>query len=348
MPGRDIIVIGASAGGVQVLADLIGDLPQDLPASVFIVIHLAPFGTSAMPAILSRSGRLAAVHPKDGETIEPGKVYVAPPDHHLIIEPDRVRISRGPTENGYRPAVDVLFRTAAQVYGPRVVGVVLTGNLDDGTAGLALIKKYRGTAVVQDPEEADYPGMPRSAIASVAVDHILPLAGIGPLLVELAHQPLSDLEPDPEEGDAMEIKDELERGEDREGKGDPSGFTCPECGGALFEREKAEVIHFRCRTGHAYSPESLLAKQSETLEATLWAALRALEENAALARRMERWMLQRQRERHRAAGAEARYTQRAQEAERHAEVLRRVLVDEPEKQGEGTFRDTAGARTPSG
>jgi two-component system, chemotaxis family, protein-glutamate methylesterase/glutaminase len=329
MPGHDIIVIGASAGGVQTLVELIGALPRDLPASVFIVIHVAPFGTSAMPAILSRSGPLPAVHPRDNELIVPGKVYIAPPDHHLLLEPDRVRISRGATENGYRPAVDVLFRTAAQIYGPRVVGVVLTGNLDDGTAGLALIKKYGGTAVVQDPEEADYPGMPRSAINSVEVDHILPLAQISPLLADLAHQ---EVNPEllPEEEDAMELKNELERGEDREGKGAPSSFTCPECGGTLFEREKAEVVHFRCRTGHAYSPESLLAKQSESLEATLWAALRALEENAALARRMERWMLQRGRPR---TGAEQRYTQRAQEAEQHATVLRGVLLEEPKKVG---------------
>jgi two-component system chemotaxis response regulator CheB len=332
MPSHDIIVIGASAGGVQTLVNLIGGLPRDIPAAVFIVMHLAPFGTSAMPAILCRSGPLKALHPQDNELIEHGKVYVAPPDHHLVIEPDRVRISRGPTENGYRPAVDVLFRTAAQVYGPRVVGVVLTGNLDDGTAGLALIKKYRGTAVVQDPEEADYPGMPRNAIASVDVDYVLPLEAIGPLLVELA-QPVNDLEPPPEEGDDMEIKKELERGEDREGKGEPSSFTCPECGGTLFEREKADVVHFRCRTGHAYSPESLMAKQSESLEATLWAALRALEENAALARRMERWMLQRLRERKRTVGAEERYTRRAQEAEQHAEVLRQVLMEEPRKVG---------------
>lgn len=334
MPCHDMILIGASAGGVQTLAELVSGLPRDLPAAVFIVIHVAPFGTSAMPAILSRSGPLPAVHPQDDELITPGKVYVAPPDHHLIIEPDRVRISRGPTENGYRPAVDVLFRSAAQVYGPRTVGVVLTGNLDDGTAGLALIKKYGGTAVVQDPEEADYPGMPRSAIASVDVDHVLPIAGIAPLLADLAHQEVKEPEPPPEEEDTMEIKRELERGEDREGKGDPSGLTCPECGGTLFEREKAEVVHFRCRTGHAYSPESLLAKQSESLEATLWAAVRALEENAALARRMERWMLQRQSERNHPDGTELRYTRRAEEAEKHADVLRQVLLlEEPEKVG---------------
>jgi two-component system chemotaxis response regulator CheB len=332
MACRDIIVLGASAGGVQTLSDLVSELPRDLPAAIFVVIHISPSGTSAMPAILSRSGPLKAIHPRDNELIEHGKIYVAPPDHHLIIEPKRVRISRGPTENGYRPAVDVLFRTASQVYGSRVVGVVLTGNLDDGTAGLALIKKYGGTAIVQDPEEADYPGMPRSAIASVDIDHVLPVAGIAPLLVDLAHQEAP--ESFPEQEDAMEIKKELERGEDREGKGAPSSFTCPDCGGTLFEREKAEVVHFRCRTGHAYSPESLLAKQSESLENTLWAAVRALEENAALARRMERWMLQRQMERHRTDGTEKRYTQRAEEAEQHADLLRRVLLmEEPEKVG---------------
>src|SRR6185436_13528007 len=198
----------------------------------------------------------------------------------------------------------VLFRTGAEVYGPRVVAVVLTGNLDDGTVGLAVVKKHRGVAVVQDPEDADYPSMPRSAIASVEVDHVLPLAGIASLLGELVHQPVDDPEPPPKEEDAMSIKRELELGEDREGKGAPSGLICPDCGGSLFEREETGVLHFRCRTGHAYSSESLLAKQSESLEASLWAAVRALEENAALAHRLERRL---QRDRSRDADAETRY-----------------------------------------
>jgi len=325
--GRDIILIGASAGGVQTLAELARHLPRDLPAAVFVVIHLAPFSSSSMPAILSRVGPLPAVHPRDGEPIVPGKIYVAPPDHHLVIEPERVRISRGPTENGHRPSVDVLFRTGAEVYGPRVVAVVLTGNLDDGTAGLAVVKKHRGVAVVQDPEEADYPGMPRSAIASVDVDHVLPLAGIASLLADLVHQPVDDPQLPPGEEDAMPIKQELELGEDREGRGVPSGLTCPDCGGSLFEREESGLIHFRCRTGHAYSPASLLAKQSETLEASLWAAVRALEENAALAHRMERRMRQ---GRSRDLPVETRYTRRAQEAERHADALRRILMGDSE------------------
>lgn len=330
MGGRDIILIGASAGGVHALSQLVALFPQDLPAAVFIVIHLSPYSKSAMPTILSRAGALPAVHPKDNDPILPGRIYVAPPDHHLLIEPDRVRLSRGPTENGHRPAVDVLFRTGAQVYGRRVLGVVLTGNLDDGTAGLATIKKEGGTALVQDPEEADYPSMPQNAIAAVDVDHVLPIAEIVPMLVRLVHEPLADPEPLSRQEQPMEMKEELERGQDREGKGPPSGLTCPECGGSLFERDEGEIVHFRCRTGHAYSPESLLAKQFDTLEATLWAAVRALQENAALARRMERSM--RQRDRFGTSAAEARYAQRAEEAEKHAEVLRRVLLrDEPKE-----------------
>jgi two-component system chemotaxis response regulator CheB len=325
MPGRDILLIGASAGGVQTIAELVRLLPRDLPAAVFVVLHVAPFGSSSMPAILSRSGPIPAIHPKDGEPILPGKIYVAPPDHHLVLEPDRVRLSRGPTENGHRPSVDVLFRTGAEVYGPRVIAVVLTGNLDDGTVGLAIVKKHGGVAIVQDPTEADYPGMPRSAIASVDVDHVLPIAGIAPLLVDLVQQPLDD-PPPPQRERAMAIKEELERGKDREGKGTPSGLTCPDCGGSLFEREESGLIHFRCRTGHAYSSGSLLAKQGESLEATLWAAVRALEENAALARRMER---RTEPGRKHSLAIGMRYARRAEEAERHADVLRGILMEEP-------------------
>ena len=185
MASRDIILIGASAGGVQALSELVGGLPADLPAAVFVVLHVSPYGRSSMPIILSRAGKLPAVHATDGEPVRMGRVYVAPPDHHLVLQDGFVRLSRAPTENAQRPAVDVLFRSGAQAYGRRVVAVVLTGNLDDGTAGLAVVKRYGGTAVVQDPEDADYPSMPLSAIANVDVDYVLPLAGIAPLLVEL-------------------------------------------------------------------------------------------------------------------------------------------------------------------
>ncbi|HWM93824.1 MAG TPA: chemotaxis protein CheB [Thermoanaerobaculia bacterium] len=333
MAVRDIILIGASAGGVQALSNLVGGFPPDFPAAVFIVLHVSPYGNSAMPAILSRAGHLPAVHPRDGEPVQPGRVYVAPPDYHLVVQDGLVRLSRAPTENAQRPAVDVLFRSAAQAYGRRVMAVVLTGNLDDGTAGLAVVKRHGGTAVVQDPEEADYPSMPLSAIANVDVDHILPLAGIAPLLVELNRVPVEELQPSqpeaqPEDGD---MKEELERGKDREEHGVPSDLTCPECGGSLRESRVEEVVHFRCRTGHAYSPETLLVKQDDVIEAALWAAVRSLLENAALARRMERRMSQGNRL---SPGAQQHYNTRAQEAERYAEVLRRMIVEDKEKDEE--------------
>lgn len=322
-PGRDIIVIGASAGGIQALCAVIDCLPPNLPAAVFIVLHIAPHGPSALPAVLGRSSCLPVVHPADGEVIRPGRIYVAPPDRHLAIENSHVHLSRNASENGHRPAVDVLFRTAAQAYGTRVVGVVLTGNLDDGTVGLVAIKQCGGATVVQDPEDADYPGMPESALANVEVDHVLPLGDIGPLIRELIEQPrpagpwtCADVEKEP---DAMGVSSDQNHG-NAELPGEPAGLTCPDCGGSLFENKGEQPVHFRCRTGHAYSPESLLAKQSDSVEAALWAALRALEENAALARRMEK--------RFRSSGiprSGERYSRRAHDADQHASVLRSIL-----------------------
>jgi len=188
MPGHDIIVIGASAGGVETLMRLIGALPPDLPAAVFVVLHVTPHATSALPDILARSGPLPALHPVDGAAIRMGQVYVAPPDHHLLVEVGHVRVVRGPYENNHRPAVDPLFRTAARAYGPRVTGVVLLGMLDDGTSGLQAVKLRGGVAVVQDPADALFPGMPRSAVENVAVDWVLPLTGIAPMLALLARE----------------------------------------------------------------------------------------------------------------------------------------------------------------
>lgn len=322
IPGRDIIVIGASAGGVQALSAVIQDLPPDLPAAVFVVLHISPDGYSALPSILSRSGLLPASHPADGEVIRPGRIYVAPPDRHLAIQNSHVHLSRNASENGHRPAVDVLFRTAARWYGPRVAGVVLTGNLDDGTVGLAAIKKCGGVAIVQDPKDADYPGMPTSALANVEVDHVLPAAGIGGLLDRLLYEPrpaggviCDEVE---EEPDAMGIW------QDPQSSGsEPSNLTCPECGGTLFEKPGERPLHFRCRTGHAYSPESLLSEQFHSLEGSLWAALRSLEENASLCRRMEERSRQ-----HGNTFSTKRYEKRAEEAEKHAEALRRILIED--------------------
>ena len=182
----NIIAVGASAGGVEALVRLVAALPAGLPASVFVTLHVPATFPSALPAILSRAGGLPAAHARDGQAFLPGHIYVAPPDHHLLLEGGAVRLSHGPRENGSRPAIDVMFRSAAHAHGPRVAGVVLTGTLYDGTGGLITIKRAGGVAIVQDPDEAAFAAMPRSAIGGDHPDYVLPLTGIAATLVRLA------------------------------------------------------------------------------------------------------------------------------------------------------------------
>ncbi|HTM07884.1 MAG TPA: chemotaxis protein CheB [Verrucomicrobiae bacterium] len=288
MPGHDIIVIGASSGGIEALVEVVSRLPEDIPAAMFIVVHVTPRSVSVLPDILNRAGPLTAAHAKNNETIKAGRIYVAPPDFHMLIDDGTIRLVRGPKENNTRPAIDPTFRTAARAYGPRVVGVVLSGALDDGTAGLHAVKKRRGVAIVQDPAEALFPDMPQNAIAGVAVDHVLPKAEIAPLLARLAREPAS-----PNGGRApetMEKEIEIEamnmKIPDDDKPGEPSVYGCPECGGVLWELQEDELLRFRCRVGHGYSAEGLIVEQSEALDTALWSAYRALQENASLARRL--------------------------------------------------------------
>ncbi len=332
MPGRDIIVVGASAGGVEALGQLVRGLPGDLPAAVFVVLHIPPHGTSVLPNILRRAGRLPADHARDGEPIVPGRLYVAPPDYHMLIKPGHVHLARGPSENSHRPAIDPLFRTAARRYGRRVIGVVLSGVLDDGTAGLLAIKNQGGLAVVQSPDDALYPGMPQNALDNVAVDHSLPVAKIGPLLSRLAAEllaPAAAAPVSPElqlETDMAELElDALQRA-DR--PGNLAGFGCPECGGTLWELHEGDLTRYRCRVGHAWSPDGLLAKQSDGLEAALWTALRALEERSVLATKMAERADQRGHDL--LAG---KFRDQGREASAHARVIRNVLLS---KRGQNT------------
>lgn len=339
MPNRDTIVIGASAGGVQALMELLRGLPADLPAAVFVVVHTSPASPGVLPQLLQRAGKLTASHARDGEPVRPGHVFVAPPDHHMLIKSEgksaTLCVVRGPKENGFRPAVDPLFRTAARIAGPRTIGVVLSGGLDDGTEGLALIKEYGGIVVVQDPDEAPFPSMPASAIAHVDVDHIVTIAAMSTLLMRLTQKPLSEgadpmspsegKEPDvAESGDASLVTGDL--------PGAPSAFTCPECGGALWELHSGRLLKYRCHIGHAYSAESLVSEQARNLEASLWTALRALEENAALRRRMA----ERARDGKLPAMADE-YARLAQDAEARAAQIRQTLMtDTPEKHAPAT------------
>jgi two-component system, chemotaxis family, protein-glutamate methylesterase/glutaminase len=326
MGGRDIIVVGASAGGVEALSRLVTDLPADLPAAVLVVLHMAPHSGTALPRILARRTKLPVGQPGAGEPLDPGRIYVAVPDHHLIVEPGVVRSAIGPKENGYRPAVDTLFRTAAASYGDRVVGVVLSGTRDDGTAGLRAIRARGGLAVVQRPDEALFPGMPESAVAGDHPDWVLPVGEIGALLVGLAHGEL------PREGGEATMDDHLDAelewarpdlarpAPPEPPLGTPSGFTCPECHGGLWEIDDGQLPRYRCRVGHGFSADSLLSNQHTDVEAVLWTAFRALEERASLCRRLADRAGERQ-----AAITSQHFRAEAAEVARQAEVLRALI-----------------------
>ncbi len=324
MSGHEIIVVGASAGGVEALVQVVREFPVKLAASVFVVLHIPAQGPSLLADILSRSGPVKALQAVDYQQIEHGRIYVASPDHHLLIERGFMRVVRGPRENRHRPAIDPLFRSAAVAYGSQVVGVVLTGALDDGTAGLLAIKQRGGITVVQDPRDAMYPDMSRSALAHVKVDHCLPIAQIGSLLVQVSREEVMPKESQPAsedmEREVRVVEMETNPLNENTQVGVPSPYSCPECGGVLWEVDDGELTRFRCRTGHAFSTDSVLAEQSERLEQALWVALKTLDENASLLRRMAKqaqqnghpWLVE-------------RLNGRIKEAVQQATLLRQVL-----------------------
>jgi two-component system chemotaxis response regulator CheB len=289
MAHHNIIVIGASAGGVETLSKLIRSLPSDLAAAIFIVVHFPTYATSVLPDILNRAGSIAASHARDQEPIQPNHIYVAPPNNHLLLTPGYIQLTRGPRENGHRPAIDPLFRSAAQAYGHQVIGVILSGVLDDGTAGLSVIKGHGGVAVVQDPNEALFNGMPNSAIAHVKVDYVLPVQSLAETLVQLVQDDAhtgDSMTSDNFEQEANIVRQDKSALEHGKRPGEPSMLTCPDCGGVLWELGNGDLLRYRCHVGHAFTIDSLVAEQAEAVETALWTAYRALEEQAALSRRL--------------------------------------------------------------
>ena len=324
MPGHDIIVIGASMGGLEALRSVVAGLPQDLPAALFVVWHIAPESPSVLPDILGRAGRLPAINPQDGEEFQPGRIYVAPPDRHLLLEQGWMRLTRGPKENRFRPAIDPLFRSASKAYGSRVIGVVLSGALDDGTAGMEAVKARGGIAVVQDPLEAINPAMPKSVMANVRVDHVVPAAAIGPLLAQITQSTAEEGGEPMAEHTEIETRIALENNPLEAGVmklGDLSPYTCPECHGALLQLNTGGVLRFRCHTGHAYSVNSLLAEVTGSIEETMWNAVRAIEEQMLLLRHVADHV--------RGNGADAEADQllgQAREAEQQVELVRLAVL----------------------
>jgi two-component system, chemotaxis family, protein-glutamate methylesterase/glutaminase len=337
MTQRDIIVIGASAGGIQALTTLVAGLPRDFPASLVVVVHIPPYAISRLPEILSRSGPLPAAHARHGEAIEPGRIYIAPPDRHLLVRPGWIELSRGPRENHCRPAIDPLFRTAARVYGARVIGIILSGALYDGSMGLLAIKTRGGMAIVQDPQEAIVDSMPRRAIERVEAEHVLPVAEMAAALTDLIRQPViaqggTSMENaiDPEERlEAVIAEDFVEQASDGRIE-ETTIFTCPDCGGVLWqgaEGSEGSVLRFRCHVGHAFAPEVLLSQKSEELETALWSSLRLLKEKATLTLQLANRT--RTSGNGKATQAAERIAEQAELDERHARVIQELLEAMP-------------------
>jgi two-component system, chemotaxis family, protein-glutamate methylesterase/glutaminase len=327
MPAKDIIVIGASAGGIEALRVLLGGLPKGFPASIFIVMHISPQSPSVLADIFTRAGHLPAFNPRNYETIQPGCVYVAPPDQHMLVDSGgTIRLTHGPKENRFRPAVDPLFRSAARAFGTRVIGIILTGGLDDGTAGLWAVKQRGGLAIVQDPADAYAPSMPLNAKKHIAVDYCLPLTEIAPLLVRLTSEP-AEMQGAFTMPEDLEIEVNIAREQDAVEAGilklgEPSMFTCPECHGTLLQlKNNKNILRFRCHTGHAFSVNSLFAELNENIEDTVWGAVRAIQESVMLMQHMADHLNKTDQ----TDTAEA-FLQKARQAQQQADEMKQLII----------------------
>jgi two-component system chemotaxis response regulator CheB len=326
---RDIIVIGTSAGGLQTLDALVGGLPTDIPSAIFIVQHLAPESTA--DALLYRLGKYKGFKckvPDNGERFLRGRIYIAPPDNHLLVKEERILVTKGARENRYRPGIDPLFRSAAASHGSSVVGVLLSGLLDDGTAGLMAVRRCGGVAVVQDPKDAAYPEMPQSALNNLDVDHCVRIAEMGQLLEKLAKE-----RPGRRKAIPADIKTEAEIAErvlsdvaQVGSLGDQVPYNCPNCGGVLWQVETSGVQRYRCHTGHSFTAAALLTSQSEKIEETLWASLRMFEERKNLLNNIAA--------KETGGTLKRSYSQRAKDTEIHIERIRAMLHDPPPEPGQ--------------
>ncbi|WP_024519375.1 chemotaxis protein CheB [Bradyrhizobium sp. Tv2a-2] len=289
MGNRDVLAIGTSAGGFEALRFLAGEFSPGFPASVLVVIHLSSQFRSTLDAILTQAGPLQATFAVDGEKLERGHIYIAPPERHLLVESEELRLGLGPRENNARPALDPLFRSAALCCGARTIGAVLTGTLGDGAAGLLALKQSGGITVVQDPSDAAFPEMPTTALTRSQPNHVVGLAGMPALFEKLVRQP--EGEPMPVTG-AIEYEVEIARGGrgsmsqmDRIGR--RSVLACPDCHGVMWEIDEGELVRYRCHVGHAYSAELMSLSLDDNLRRAFGSALRALDERISLARKLE-------------------------------------------------------------
>ncbi len=328
MPNHDLVVIGASAGGIQALLQIVRALPADFPAAVCVVVHTPPYAVSRLARILDRAGALPALNARDGSPLQPGRIYVAPPNSHLLVRGGYIQLSRGPRENHTRPAIDPMFRTAARAYGSRVIGIILSGALYDGAMGLLAVKSRGGVAIVQDPDEAMVDSMPRSALRYAEADFVLAAPAIGSVVSQLVREPARAVGGHPmvdsEERMGESIATDIAELAADKRPNELTIYTCPDCGGVTWQEESGPVIRFRCHVGHAYAPEVLLGLKSEELESALWASVRLLTEKATLTRQLATRAQAMSDE----VGRE-RVEEQAQLDERHAQLIRDLLLAMP-------------------
>jgi two-component system chemotaxis response regulator CheB len=324
---RNIIVIGASAGGFAAIREITSGLPTDINASILIVWHISPDVRGFLPQILNQNGKLHAANAMDSEILKPGHIYVAPPDHHLLIDQDVIRLSRGPKENRFRPAIDPLFRSAAYFHGHRVIGVILSGALDDGAAGIWTIKQHGGIAVVQDPSEAEVESMPRNAIEAVRVDHVARVSEMAALLVKLTKEEVQESNTDAGRSETTQLEIDVAMENEKTKykilrSGELSPYTCPECHGVLVSIIEGKQKRFRCHTGHAFSANSLLASISGNIEESLWIAVRSIQESVLLLNHMGDHFAEANQPK-----VAAMYFKKAQEAEKRIAAIELVMSD---------------------
>ncbi len=311
---QGVVVVGASAGGVEALTQFVGGLSPELPYAVLVVLHMPPNAPSVLAKILDRSGPLPAETAADGAAIEPGRVYVCAPDRHLMVADGHLMLSIGPTENGHRPAINALFRSVALSFGPRAIGVLLSGVMDDGVLGAAAIRSRGGVVVVQTPSDALFATMSLNAIHAGVADHQAAASDVGALLTKLLEREIEvgDMEPD----ETLELENRIAMGRrystniDAEDLGPHSGYICPDCNGSLIE---AGPGSYRCRVGHAWTADALLKARDDEIEGAIWVALRSLREKAKMSRRLANTVGP--------GTVQQRYLESADEADRAAMVL---------------------------
>lgn len=323
MANRNVLAVGTSAGGVEALLYLAKHLPRDFPAAVLMTIHLSSQSRSALPDLLANAGPLPATFAGDGDVVRTGRIYVAPPGRHLLMDGDVLALGMGPRENNARPAIDTMLRSVAVCCGHRSVGVVLTGTLDDGASGLWALNQSGGVTVVQDPQDAAFPEMPLTALNRSKPHHVAKLADMPALLERLVRQPAGQPVAIPE---SLRFEVEIARSgrssmEDMDRIGRRSVLACPDCHGVMWEIGEADLMRFRCHVGHAYTEETMGVALDENLRRALGSALRALDERVGLADKLQRQALVRGHRR-----VAAHWAERKQEFEAEADVVRKAVT----------------------